>query len=370
MMLKQLILAALGAASLSLGWTDRALADSPWQKMVLFKKIESDPNNAYPLSDTQGPWMIMAVTFTGPEAETHAKELVHELRTIYKVPAYTYKVEFDYRAGTIGRGIDRFGSPLKMKYRTDRAEEIAVLAGNFTAIDDPEAHKILDKLKHAHPECMQQEGAVEARPLTTMLSLQYAKTFATGEKRAKGPLLHAFITTNPLLPKEYFVQKNGLDRFIYDMNKPLKYSLLTCPGKYTVKVATFKGRVVMDQNEIKDIEQGKKKLGGGLVEAAEQAHQLTEALRTKGYPAYEFHDRTSSVVCIGSFESVGTPRPDGKIEINPQVHTIMETFGASKTPIPGQAMPAIGKPKTIDKIPLDVQPLPVEVPKLGIGSRA
>ena len=52
---------------------------------------------------------------------------------------------------------------------------------------------------------------------------------------------NAFITTNPLLPDEYFVPK-GLDRLVLEMNEPVKYSLLDCPGKYTVKIATFTGR--------------------------------------------------------------------------------------------------------------------------------
>ena len=52
-----------------------------------------------------------------------------------------------------------------------------------------------------------------------------------------------------------------------------------------------------------------------LEEAGEAAHKLVEVLRNQGYEAYEFHDRGSSIVTVGSFDSVGTPRADGKIEI-------------------------------------------------------
>ncbi len=45
-----------------------------------------------------------------------------------------------------------------------------------------------------------------------------------------------------------------------------------------------------------------------------------------GYDAYEFHDRSSSIVTVGSFDSVGTRRRRGKIEINPTVHKIMPRF--------------------------------------------
>ena len=66
---------------------------------------------------------------------------------------------------------------------------------------------------------------------------------------------------------------------------------------------------------------------------------------------------------VGSFDSVGTPRPDGQIEINPQVHRIMETFK-------GQP-PAGGGPiasQLVVGIPLDLQPIPVNVPRESIGA--
>ena len=65
-----------------------------------------------------------------------------------------------------------------------------------------------------------------------------------------------------------------------------------------------------------------------MADAALKAHVLTEALRMKGYEAYEFHGRYASIVTVGNFDSVGTPRADGKTEINPEVHKTMEIFKA------------------------------------------
>ncbi len=95
---------------------------------------------------------------------------------------------------------------------------------------------------------------------------------------------------------------------------------------------------------------------------------MCEALRREGHQAYEFHDRHSSIVTIGSFDSVGAPRADGKIEINPQIHQIMSQFGADKKIVPGQA-PQIGAPKKMDSVGVkfDIQPMPVEVPKHTIS---
>ncbi len=82
------------------------------------------------------------------------------------------------------------------------------------------------------------------------------------------------------------------------MNKDVPNSLLDCKGQYTVKVATFTGAVLLDQKKIEEVEHGKR-MASRLAEAAEKAHKLTTALREKGYDAYEFHDRESSIVVRG-----------------------------------------------------------------------
>ncbi len=87
---------------------------------------------------------------------------------------------------------------------------------------------------------------------------------------------------------------------------------------------------------------------------------MTVALRTKGYEAYEFHDRFASIVTVGSFNSVGTPRSDGKIEINPMIHQLMQVFAAK--PMGGELVP-----KQVIGILCDIQPIPVEVPKRSIS---
>lgn len=340
-------------------------AAPPWQKVSLFKRVEAASDKPYPLTDAQGPWLIMAVTFTGEEAEQQAKELVYELRSIYKLPAYTHQMNFDFGAGA-GRGVDKYGAPLKMRYRRNHASEVAVLVGDFPTADDSEAQKTLKRLKYMVPDSMNPEKLRQQGRSAPSASWRWVvdRAKSANPNQRRGPMGQAFIVSNPLLPDEYFRPK-GIDKLVYEMNKPIKHSLLECPGRYTVKVATFTGQLITDQNEIKKIEAGKK-MESRLEQAAMNAHKLCVALRKKGYEAYEFHDRYSSLVTVGSFDSVGTPRADGKTEINPQIHTIMQTFGAEKTVVPGRAAPTVGQPKQIDGIPLDVQPLPVEVPQKGI----
>jgi hypothetical protein len=352
--------------------TASAVAELPWQKLVAFKRIEADPNNAYPLSDQQGPWMIMAITFKGPEAESQAQELVYELRSVHKMPAYSHKVHLQLGSERVGRGLDQYGNPLRMKYRTAPSDETAVLIGDFASIDDPQAKKMLDRVKQLSPACLDSnKGSNENRKASPAMAswraMENAMLSRTNPGRTRGPLGMAFIISNPLIPKEYFAPR-GLDKMVVDMNKPLKYSLLSCRGRYSVKIATFTGKVIYNQDQIKEVQSGKRQLGGTLEEAAEQAHTLTEALRAKGYEAYEFHDRGSSIVTVGSFESVGTPRADGKIEINPQVHAIMQTFGPDSTITsrPSTTNANTVSVRTIAGVALDPQPIPVLVPRHSV----
>ena len=173
----------------------------------------------------------------------------------------------------------------------------------------------------------------------------------------------AFIARNPLIPEAYFTA--GIDPFVAKMNEKVQYSALKIPGTYSVKVATFTGYSTMRTAEI---EKAKRNKSTKLEEAADKAHKLTLALREQGVEAFEFHDRHESIVTVGSFDSIGEPRADGKIEINPSIHRLIEMYGAKRQSLPGQ--PAVGlMPRSLKDIPFDVQPMPVQVPKVSLGTK-
>lgn len=356
-------------------------AANPFSRLIVFNRPEADPHKAYTLVDTNGPWMILAVTFSGEEAAEQAEELVLELRKRFKLPAYAHRKKFDYSGKVDGNGINQFGDPMPMRYRrSEEIEEIAVLVGDFASVDDADAQRTLKKIKYIEPECLKiSEGKKVSRPLAALRLLQRSvepgfideqkSGYVNNVKRGRGPLGSAFLVTNPLLPREYFVP-GGLDPFVFELNERVKkYGLLDCPGKYSVKVATFTGNVVFDPKKISSIEKNPAKMPSRLAEAAEAAHNLTVALRRKGVEAYEFHDRTASMVTVGSFDSVGNRLPDGTYQASPAVLMIMETYGAEKSLQPGQAAPTVGKPKSLGGIMFDVQPLPIEVPRQSISAQ-
>jgi len=355
-----------------------ALAAAPWSNLISMKSVSADPDQKYQITESNGPWMIMACSFSGKGADKQAQELVLELRKRYKLPAYTYQAQFDLGQAP-GRTMPKSGCKWQYNKFKDKAkaeiDEIGVLVGNYATADD--AQDTLRTIKYAKPQCLEvKEGQQTHQSLTgwRMIQRQVYETIGC-EKKNKGPMGHAFVTTNPLLPSDYFAPK-GIDETIIALNKGVPYSLLECPGKYTVQVATFKGKVIIKQDEIKAIEDGKQ-MESELAVAAKKADELTRALRMKGYDAYQFHDRYASIVTVGSFDSVGTPRADGRIEINPEMHRVMTTFGAD--PQAGAELQDALKASGLDKqtlampvksllgIPFDIQPIPVQAPKRPIS---
>src|SRR3569833_4240788 len=144
-----LLLASLGSP---------AFGDSPWQRMSLSKKIEADENNSFPLTENNVPWMIMAYTFSGETSAEDARALVHELRSVHKLPAWAYQMTFDF-GGTYGKGVDRFGGARKMKYRVSKSNEVAVLVGEFATLDDPIAKKTLERVRTLQCQSLNKERA-------------------------------------------------------------------------------------------------------------------------------------------------------------------------------------------------------------------
>jgi hypothetical protein len=126
----------------------------------------------------------------------------------------------------------------------------------------------------------------------------------------------------------------GVDKFVAQMNEGVEHSLLDNPGRQTIQVATFRGNVILQTSAKEDV--ASKSFWGGhkkddknpLIEAAENAHLLAKELRSHGYDAYEFHDRTESIVTIGAFAQTTQQLPDGRVVAIPEVQKIVQTFDA------------------------------------------
>ena len=357
-----------------------------WQKLVPRKQVESDPNVDYTLTKDEGPWLILAASFSGPEGEQQARDLVLEFRGRYRLPAYYYGMTFEVGEANPGRGVDSYGSRIKRRYqRGSSVREHAVLVGEFPSLDDAEAQRTLQQIKTMEPESLTaKEGESTSQSLATVRQFHSFLREKIGNPDTKGPMGHAFLSRNPLLPKEYFVPQ-GVDEDIAKWNEGLEYSLMKCPGRYSIRVATFKGRTSLKAalDESESTRTRKATDDDPLVVAGKNAHLLTVALRDKGWEAYEFHDRRESYVTIGSFHE-GQTHPDGRIFLKSRdAKIIVDTFGATSpnnvfnrpaqqfNQVFGSQMGKVAEgfhPKRFVGLPLDIHPQPVQVPRRSVSS--
>lgn len=348
----------------------RPVAAGPWRTMLNIHHVEADENKPYWLTEENGPWCILATSFAGKGAQRDAHRLVIELRKRYGLEAYMHQRTYDYSETVPGLGVDKYGAPKKMRYlQGGRYDEVAVLVGNFADVTDAAVEKTLDKIKYAQPACLKLDGNRQVTQRFAGLRTLQRVVNRNEEKRRKGPMGSAFVSRNPLLPDEFFAP-SGVDKFVLDMNKDVEHSLLDCPGKYSVRVATFRGNVILDQAEIHQIEQRGGNMKTRLDDAAMKAHKLTVALRKQGVEAYEFHDRYESVVAVGSFDVLTLPykNAEGRTEINVAVAKVMKAYGAEQVQLPGGRTSPGLRPKSLAGVPFDIQPVPVEVPRRSIAA--
>jgi hypothetical protein len=335
-----------------------------WKSLVPFtKRIEADPNKRYDLKQVDGPWMILAASFAGANGEKQANQLMLELRRELNRPVYTHMRVFDFTAPVRGVGIDRYARPRQMKYRQDtRIEEVAVLVGDYDSAESSDIQKTLKKIKIIWPSSLDYRGKKETTQRFVGLRMFQRKISGDDERQSKGPMGNAFVTRNPLLPEDYFVPK-GVDSFVVKLNRRNPFNLLENPARYTVQIATFQGKSSMNLTDADQIGINT----AALDFAAEKADKIAAELRHKGVQAWVLHDRFESVVTVGGFRSLGTPRQDGKIEISPAVHRVIEMFKARQRQVRGAY--AIGvHPVVVAGIACDVQPTLIVVPRQSATS--
>lgn len=368
------LVAASGAGAVSAG---------PPSILSMFQERSAAVNEQQlALEEEHGPWLILAMTLSGEDAESRAIALAKELRTSLGAPVYVHHKEFDH-SQPLAQASARLNYGDKDTLYTKRVRHAnaarektyAVLVGNFNTDQDPRIADMLQRVKTAHPKCLSPKQAdaptkenIQTKDSSWLVSTKRMLLWQKSERTSKkGPMGAAFVTRNPFLPEEYF--KNAVDDFVVKLNENVEYSLLKCPKRYTVRVATFSGRTVTQlANGMAPQKSQDESTSDELDQAALKAGELTAALRAKGVEAYEFHDRSASYVTIGSFDSLGDESPDnGPFIYNPEMVSILSqycgysirTFKDAKTGLVTNTPTC----KMLNNIPFDVEGKFISVPR-------
>lgn len=353
----------------------------------IFRKKQGAPSGPLELKAEHGPWLIMATVVTDGEAQKTAMALAQEIRQTLRVPAFVMKrsggtperLGQDTRVRTDVTTGERIAMRLQSRFINGGVEEgFAVLVGEFSSLDDASIDDVLKEVRTLNPKALQAGDEVDlddAGGNWIVQKYRSAMWARNGRTQGLGPLGRAFVTKNPLLPDEYFLDSPTLDKFVTDLNKDVEHSLLNCTGKYTVRVATFTGKEITGfGNEARTSKSSTTEVTSRLDRAALRAHQMTVRLRKKQIEAYEFHDRYGSYVSIGSFDSLGQ-EANGEFVYNPQMESVAQKFCGyqtvnAKNPIT-QQITATSVLKTVDtnpkdtvgRIPFDLEGKPMAVPK-------
>jgi hypothetical protein len=264
--------------------------------------LPTEPIEPYLLTRDAGPFMVMAHTFRGPDAARYALALVLELRRDFGVPAWIFyqKVQpLHSLVRNVPPTAEQYqrAADLSLPEKVRIYDEAAVLVGNCRTLKD--SQELLNQVKKMHPKCLDEMSSI-------------------WPWRNGAGLVRAMRCTNPYVPAQY-LYPSKTDPIIKQMNAG-PHSIFHCPARYTLQVAEFTGRSTLQataSNKIRAEESanGLERLlqSSPLAHAAEDAEKMADSLakvdeiQRTGYQTYVYHDRHSSKVTIGAFNSPDDP---------------------------------------------------------------
>lgn len=367
-----------------------SFAQSQQQRVPFGRRPATAKKVSYSLTKEAGPWLIFCANFAIQDkvGVEEANNLVRELRSL-GLKAYTYEKKFNFdEYQKLGLGVqskskdDDTNVGKKMKLSSvSNYTDLSVLVGGFQSKDDPNAKRRLEQLKRYHPRALNvnqsRQRMYAVRHYFDEVSKRTARLADSKDpKKGMGPMRAAFLVPNPLWPETSY-QDSSAKSFVKKLNSRSGFSIAKCNGKYTVCVATFRGRSFINDKEIKKEQTlfqqlftrgaKRKKEIEPLDLAALNAEHLANQLSNKTSEVYTLHYPRSSCVCVGNFEWAVKER-NGKKILNPRVQKVIDVFKAEeiKSNIPG--VPSYFKTKKFNTVQkgvmgdFDIVPVAVEVP--------
>ncbi len=257
--------------------------------------LPDEPVEPFLLTKENGPFMVLARVFRGPNSQRMAIALCKELRTEYGLPAYIFRKK-ENPGGSLIRGVpptapsQTNSTNVKMPEKIRTFDEAAVLVGNERTTADQE--RLWREVKKLKPACLEKMST--PFPWRSGLST-------------------ALRTTNPYIPAQNLYPRTQ-DRLMITMNGGLR-SVINCPGQFSLQVAEFAGRSAFSFDPKTPANHILPRLETSPLRTAhDDAERMAEKLanapeiRQTGQPVYVYHDHTSSKVFIGAFNSPQDPQ--------------------------------------------------------------
>lgn len=287
--------------------------------------LPSEPVGPYLLTTDAGPFMVAVHIFRGDYAVKKAQALAMELRAEHRLPSYVYFLKLKPGNSNIRdipptaeRGVDQgYLSPPESELITDEA---VVMVGNCPTIDD--ADDLRKTVKRLKPRALADHDSIFPwrngkgleRAFITTNPLLAAQDLYPGRGGHSGmaPKLPPGAVVDPEILRSTFTPK--VDPEVVRWNKGTPHSIYTCPGPYSLVVSEFSGRSQLaaeapPQNILtKFLDDSPLKTAHDDAENLASMLAKHEVIRSLGVMPYVYHDRTSSRVMLGAFQSPDDPR--------------------------------------------------------------
>ncbi len=329
-------------------WNTQATPFSPGvipgaeRRVAQLPTNQVDINKDFEITDKQGLWAILVMSYPGPEAPQLAREFVIEMRKTFKLNAYVFnygaeekrkeyervqkarrdQIEALQKAGLKGNYLPSPVHAMKIdehtgvliannyKSRDEALDALKALRNKFKSVDADFADRVKLDVTVA---------IVEEKDKSAKNGLRLGKT----EARYVNPFKTAFPARNPAISEEQAAAAEPIDiKLLRALNAQEPLSLLQVKKPFTLVIKQFNTQqvVVRSKNEQEKFfaEQTSKGLtlersgsrGDDFGDrAAGYAHSLAEQFRRSGLPeVYALHTKYCSFVTVGGYDSLQDPR--------------------------------------------------------------
>jgi hypothetical protein len=266
--------------------------------------VLADPNREHPITPDVGPWIILAASYTGPDAPELARQCVLQLRARDNLPAFVFNYADEERRKQ-QEEMDRMqqGQPGARRRHIRIDEQCGVLVGGYPDMDT--ARKALDGVKKLKPPKLDLGPNKTTAEFVTFITPNPTTKGATVQRAEVNPFTNAFVTRNPSIQHDA-AERDKPDPILKDLNDGRPYSLLTCKKPYSLAVLELQGTAVIAPRTQTNTFLNSLGLGSRgndvLNASAKQAEEIARVLREMKFDAYVLHTRHSSIVAVGSYD--------------------------------------------------------------------
>jgi hypothetical protein len=299
---------------------------------------EPDPNQDIAIQPNCGNWLISLNWSTKVPSE--ARALVMELRNnpAYRLNAYSYAWGTEERKAEMKRIEEREKQQREMLAQlpalppdtrfivpvTKSHFEIqyTVLVGGYKDMESAHrAHDQIRKLKALDPNKVKLQSVFEFQ-MDTKGKAQ------GGEEKFINPFAKVMSVPNPAIPTKHGTDNSSDDiALLRKLNANEECSLFKCPKKFTLAVKSFPlPLTIQPAGGLSSVMQKQTKPTEGDP-IGDKASVLAKMLRKHNLEAYVLHQKYSSIVTVGSYDSLDDPRMRRDQERLPQqMHDVLEKF--------------------------------------------